>query len=132
MSSLRARRRANQVDAIIFKGAVLDPMDCLEQMGAGELPVTANNRQWYMLSKLGIKHAPWIRQLLTSWRRWVKCGGIMKAEGGAAKRKDPIGGWFRCSRFRFLPAFLISAHKFILLYLVVLFSHVAQVYRGKP
>jgi maleate cis-trans isomerase len=61
----------NQVDAIYFQGAVLDPMDCLEQMERElNLPVVASNpaMNWYMLSKLGIKHPlPGFGKLLASW-----------------------------------------------------------------
>jgi len=55
----RAMAEQSQVDAIYFQGAVLDPMDCLEQMERElNLPVVASNlaMNWYLLSKLGVKH----------------------------------------------------------------------------
>lgn len=55
----RAIAEQSQVDAIYFQGAVLDPMDCLETMEQElMLPVVASNpaMNWYMLSKLGLKH----------------------------------------------------------------------------
>jgi len=67
----RAIAEQSQVDAIYFQGAVLDPMDCLEQMERElNLPVVASNpaMNWYMLSKLGLKHS--LRgygKLLSSW-----------------------------------------------------------------
>ena len=54
----RAIAEQRQVDAIYFQGAVLDPMDCLEQMERElKLPVVASNpaMNWYMLSKLGLE-----------------------------------------------------------------------------
>jgi hypothetical protein len=67
----RALAEQNQVDAIYFQGAVLDPMDCLEQMERElNLPVVASNpaMNWYMLSKLGLKHPlPGFGKLLFSW-----------------------------------------------------------------
>jgi hypothetical protein len=60
-----------QVDAIYFQGAVLDPMDCLEQMERElKLPVVASNpaMNWYMLSKLELKHPrSGYGKLLSSW-----------------------------------------------------------------
>jgi len=67
----RAIAEQSQVDAIYFQGAVLDPMDCLEQMERElHLPVVASNpaMNWYMLSRLGLKHPlPGYGQLLSSW-----------------------------------------------------------------
>ena len=67
----RAVAEQSQVDAIYFQGAVLDPMDCLEQMERElNLPVVASNpaMNWYMLSKLGLKHSlPGYGKLLASW-----------------------------------------------------------------
>ena len=67
----RAMAEQNKVDAIYFQGAVLDPMDCLEQMERElSLPVVASNpaMNWYMLSKLGLKHPlPGFGKLLSSW-----------------------------------------------------------------
>ena len=67
----RAMAEQSQVDAIYFQGAVLDPMDCLEQMERElNLPVVASNpaMNWYMLSRLGLKHPlPGYGQLLSSW-----------------------------------------------------------------
>ena len=67
----RAIAEQSQVDAIYFQGAVLDPMDCLEQMERElNLPVVASNpaMNWYMLSRLGLKHPlPGYGQLLSSW-----------------------------------------------------------------
>jgi len=67
----RAIVAERQVDAIYFQGAVLDPMDCLEQMERElSLPVVASNpaMNWYMLSKLGLKHPlPGFGRLLASW-----------------------------------------------------------------
>ena len=67
----RAMAEQNKVDAIYFQGAVLDPMDCLEQMERElNLPVVASNpaMNWYMLSKLGLKHPlPGFGKLLSSW-----------------------------------------------------------------
>ena len=67
----RAIAAEREVDAIYFQGAVLDPMDCLEQMEHElSLPVVASNpaMNWYMLSKLGLKHPlPGFGRLLASW-----------------------------------------------------------------
>jgi hypothetical protein len=67
----RAIAEQAQVDAIYFQGAVLDPMDCLEQMERElKLPVVASNpaMNWYMLSKLGLKHPrTGYGKLLSSW-----------------------------------------------------------------
>jgi len=67
----RAIAEQAQVDAIYFQGAVLDPMDCLEQMERElKLPVVASNpaMNWYMLSKLGLKHPrSGYGILLSSW-----------------------------------------------------------------
>ena len=67
----RAIAEQAQVDAIYFQGAVLDPMDCLEQMERElNLPVVASNAamNWYMLSKLGLKHPlSGFGKLLSSW-----------------------------------------------------------------
>jgi hypothetical protein len=67
----RAIAEQAQVDAIYFQGAVLDPMDCLEQMERElKLPVVASNpaMNWYMLSKLGLKHPrSGYGKLLSSW-----------------------------------------------------------------
>jgi hypothetical protein len=67
----RAIAEQCHVDAIYFQGAVLDPMDCLEQMERElNLPVVASNpaMNWYMLSKLGLKHPiPKFGELLSSW-----------------------------------------------------------------
>ena len=67
----RAIAAQSQVDAIYFQGAVLDPMDCLEQMERElKLPVVASNpaMNWYILSKLGLKHPlPGYGMLLSSW-----------------------------------------------------------------
>ena len=67
----RAIAGQTQVDAIYFQGAVLDPMDCLEQMERElKLPVVASNpaMNWYMLSKLGLKHPrSGYGKLLSSW-----------------------------------------------------------------
>jgi Arylmalonate decarboxylase len=55
----RAMAHDRGVDAIYFQGAVLDPMDCLEQMERDlKVPVVASNPAmlWYMLSKLGLKN----------------------------------------------------------------------------
>ena len=67
----RAMAEQSQVDAIYFQGAVLDPMDCLEQMEQElNLPVVASNpaMNWYILSKLGLRH-PLLGygKLLASW-----------------------------------------------------------------
>jgi len=67
----RAVAEQAQVDAIYFQGAVLDPMDCLEQMERElNLPVVASNpaMNWYMLSKLGLKHPlSGYGKLLATW-----------------------------------------------------------------
>jgi len=67
----RAIAEQAQVDAIYFQGAVLDPMDCLEQLERElKLPVVASNpaMNWYMLSKLGLKHPlRGFGKLLASW-----------------------------------------------------------------
>jgi maleate cis-trans isomerase len=67
----RAIAEQSRVDAIYSQGAVLDPMDCMEQMERElHLPVVASNpaMNWYMLSKLGIKHPlPGFGKLLSSW-----------------------------------------------------------------
>ena len=67
----RAIAAEREVDAIYFQGAVLDPMDCLEQMERElSLPVVASKpaMNWYMLSKLGLKHPlPGFGRLLASW-----------------------------------------------------------------
>ena len=67
----RAIAEQSEVDAIYFQGAVLDPMDCLGQMERElNLPVVASNpaMNWYMLSKLGLKHRlPGVGKLLSSW-----------------------------------------------------------------
>ena len=67
----RAIAEQSQVDAIYFQGAVLDPMDCLEQMERElNLPVVASNpaMNWYMLSKLGLKHPlTGFGKLLSTW-----------------------------------------------------------------
>ena len=67
----RAIAPQSQVDAIYFQGAVLDPMDCLEQMERElNLPVVASNpaMNWYMLSKLDMKHPlPGFGKLLAHW-----------------------------------------------------------------
>jgi maleate cis-trans isomerase len=67
----RAIVAERQVDAIYFQGAVLDPMDCLDQMERElNLPVVASNpaMNWYMLSKLGLKHPlPGFGKLLSAW-----------------------------------------------------------------
>ncbi|HMF51733.1 MAG TPA: hypothetical protein VK603_23955 [Candidatus Saccharimonadales bacterium] len=67
----RAIAEQASVDAIYFQGAVLDPMDCLEQMERElKLPVVASNpaMNWYMLSKLGLKHPrSGYGKLLSSW-----------------------------------------------------------------
>ncbi len=67
----RAIAEQSQVDAIYFQGAVLDPMDCLEQMERElNLPVIASNpaMNWYLLSKLGVKHPlAGVGRLLSTW-----------------------------------------------------------------
>ena len=67
----RAIAAERQVDAIYFQGAVLDPMDCLDQMERElNLPVVASNpaMNWYMLSKVGLKHPlSGFGKLLSAW-----------------------------------------------------------------
>ncbi|HEY2921249.1 MAG TPA: hypothetical protein VGK77_19875 [Candidatus Binatia bacterium] len=67
----RAMVHYRAVDAIYFQGAVLDPMDCLEQMEQDlKLPVVASNPAmlWFMLSKLGLKNPlSGYGKLLSSW-----------------------------------------------------------------
>ena len=67
----RAMAEQSQVDAIYFQGAVLDPMDCLEQMERElNLPVVASNpaMNWYMLSKLRLRHPlNGFGKLLANW-----------------------------------------------------------------
>ena len=67
----RAIAEHNSVDAIYFQGAVLDPMDCLEQMERElSLPVVASNpaMNWYMLSTLGLRNPmTGYGKLLASW-----------------------------------------------------------------
>ena len=67
----RAIAEQSHVDALYFQGAVLDPMDCLEQMERElNLPVIASNpaMNWFMLSKLGVKHPlPGFGRLLAEW-----------------------------------------------------------------
>lgn len=67
----RAIAEQSHIDAIYFQGAVLDPMDCLEQMERElNLPVVASNpaMNWYMLSKLGIQYPlQGFGRLLSTW-----------------------------------------------------------------
>lgn len=67
----RAMAEQKVVDAIYFQGAVLDPMDCLEEMEAQlKVPVVASNPAmlWCMLSKVGRKHPlPGYGKLLAVW-----------------------------------------------------------------
>ena len=67
----RAMAEQSQVDAIYFQGAVLDPMDCLEQMERElSVPVVASNpaMNWYMLSKLRLRHPlNGFGKLLANW-----------------------------------------------------------------
>jgi len=67
----RAIAEQSGVDAIYFQGAVLDPMDCLDQMEHElKIPVVASNpaMNWYMLSKLGLKHPmKGFGKLLANW-----------------------------------------------------------------
>jgi hypothetical protein len=67
----RAIAEQSDIDAIYFQGAVLDPMDCLEQMERElSLPVVASNpaMNWYMLSKLGIQYPlQGFGRLLSTW-----------------------------------------------------------------
>jgi maleate isomerase len=67
----RALAERRDVDAIYFQGAVLDPMDCLEQMERElKVPVVASNPAmlWFMLSKLGLNNpVSGYGKLLSSW-----------------------------------------------------------------
>ena len=67
----RALAADRGVDAIYFQGAVLDPMDCLEQMERElDLPVVASNpaMNWFMLSKLGMRNPlTGYGKLLATW-----------------------------------------------------------------
>jgi maleate cis-trans isomerase len=67
----RAVAHHRAVDAIYFQGAVLDPMDCLEQMERElKVPVVASNPAmlWYMLSKLGLNNPLFgYGKLLSTW-----------------------------------------------------------------
>ena len=67
----RAIAERRPVDAIYFQGAVLDPMDCLEQMERElKIPVVASNAamNWFTLSKLGLKHPlAGYGKLLATW-----------------------------------------------------------------
>jgi Arylmalonate decarboxylase len=67
----RAVAHHRAVDAVYFQGAVLDPMDCLEQMERElKVPVVASNPAmlWYMLSKLGFNHPRFgYGKLLSTW-----------------------------------------------------------------
>ena len=67
----RAMAERQDVDAIYFQGAVLDPMDCLDKMELElKVPVVASNPAmiWYMLSKLGRKNqTSGYGKLLESW-----------------------------------------------------------------
>jgi hypothetical protein len=67
----RAMAIHKSVDAIYFQGAILDPMDCLEQMERDlKAPVVASNPAmlWYMLSKLGQKNPlSGYGKLLSTW-----------------------------------------------------------------
>jgi Arylmalonate decarboxylase len=67
----RALAERRDVDAIYFQGAVLDPMDCLEQMERElNVPVIASNPAmlWFMLSKLGLNNPlSGYGKLLSSW-----------------------------------------------------------------
>lgn len=67
----RAIAQQDKIDAIYFQGAVLDPMDCLDQMERElNVPVVASNpaMNWYMLSKLGLKHSiDGYGKLLATW-----------------------------------------------------------------
>ena len=67
----RAVAEQSQIDGIYFQGAVLDPMDCLQQMEHElKIPVVASNpaMNWYMLSKLGLKHPmKGFGKLLADW-----------------------------------------------------------------
>ncbi|MBM4298634.1 MAG: hypothetical protein FJ143_12925 [Deltaproteobacteria bacterium] len=67
----RAIADQHPVDAIYFQGAVLDPMDCLQQMESElHVPVVASNpaMNWHMLSCLGLKHPlNGYGRLLSSW-----------------------------------------------------------------
>lgn len=67
----RAMAERQDVDAIYFQGAVLDPMDCLDKIELElKVPVVASNPAmiWYMLSKLGRKNqTSGYGKLLESW-----------------------------------------------------------------
>jgi hypothetical protein len=67
----RAMAEQSHLDAIYFQGAVLDPMDCLQQMESElHVPVIASNpaMNWYMQSRLGLKHPlDGYGKLLSSW-----------------------------------------------------------------
>jgi len=67
----RAMAERQDVDAIYFQGAVLDPMDCLDKIELElKIPVVASNPAmiWYMLSKLGRKNqTSGYGKLLESW-----------------------------------------------------------------
>ena len=67
----RAMAHHRELDAIYFQGAVLDPMDCLEQMERElKVPVVASNPAmlWYMLSKLGLNNPlSGYGKLLSTW-----------------------------------------------------------------
>ena len=69
----RAVDEQSQINGIYFQGAVLDPMDCLQQMEHElKIPVVASNpaMNWYMLSKLGLKHPlNGFGKLLADWPR---------------------------------------------------------------
>lgn len=55
----RAMAEQEGIEAIYFQGAVLDPMDCLEQLETElKVPVVASNpaMNWYLLSRLGLTH----------------------------------------------------------------------------
>ena len=67
----RAIAAQRPVDAIYFQGAVLDPMDCIQQTESElHVPVVASNpaMNWYMLSRLGLKHPlEGYGKLLSAW-----------------------------------------------------------------
>ena len=67
----RAIAAQRPVDAIYFQGAVLDPMDCIQQTESElHVPVVASNpaMNWYMLSRLGLKHPlNGYGRLLSAW-----------------------------------------------------------------
>ena len=55
----RAMEGVGQVDAVYFQGAILDPLDIIEQLeGEFGVPVVASNPAmlWYMLTELGQSH----------------------------------------------------------------------------